>query len=125
MRLEFKGQFFLNARDLIRRCGYGEIRSRHHGSIASVGSAAGRLPSVRDHLAAHASEVSYVHRLGTGEYPRFHVYIDPLPDGFRVNLHLDQKQASYEGSSAHSGEYNGALVEAEAERIRQVIEHLR
>ena len=39
------------------------------------------------------------------------------------NLHLDQKKPTYEGHVAHSGEYDGELVEEEAERIRRILEH--
>ncbi len=118
MRLEFQEQFSLNARDLIRRCGYGEISSRPHTRAGQTVVTAGKLPSVRDRLMSRGSEVSYVRRLGSGEFPRFHVYIDSLANGFVVNLHLDQKPASYEGSHAHSGEYDGPLVEAEETRIQ-------
>ena len=51
-------------------------------------------------------EMSFVKRVGGGDYPRFHIYSKTLPNGsVQVNLHLDQKKASYEGSIAHSGEY--------------------
>lgn len=46
-------------------------------------------------------------------YPRFHVYIE---NGY-LKIHLDMKKASYEGTSAHSGEYEGPLVEQELKRI--------
>jgi len=63
-------------------------------------------------------ETSYVKRLSrTQYYPRFHLYLNELGDKITFNLHLDQKHASYEGSSAHSGEYDGDTVQAEAERI--------
>jgi hypothetical protein len=39
----------------------------------------------------------------------------------QVNLHVDQKEASYEGTSAHGGEYEGPLVEQEMTRITQFI----
>jgi hypothetical protein len=39
----------------------------------------------------------------------------------QVNLHVDQKEASYEGTSAHGGEYEGPLVEQEMARITQFI----
>lgn len=83
----------LNAVDVARRSGYGQVR---------------------DH---RATEASYSRRLGSGVYPRFHIYTS---DQF-LNLHLDQKQASYEGSSAHSGEYEGEAVEQEARRIIEVM----
>lgn len=63
-------------------------------------------------------ETSYVRRLSrTQHYPRFHLYLNETADQIIFNLHLDQKHASYEGSSAHSGEYDGETVKAEAERI--------
>lgn len=37
-----------------------------------------------------------------------------------LNLHLDQKQPSYQGSHAHSGEYKGALIEVEVARIKNI-----
>ena len=64
-----------------------------------------------------SGEESYVRRLGTHFYPRFHLYVEE-PDGqLRLNLHLDQKQPSYHGFKKHSGEYDGQVVEAEAERL--------
>ena len=69
-----------------------------------------------------ATESSFARRLGDGVYPRFHVYINQVGTDYAVNLHLDQKQASYEGSSAHSGEYDGETVEAEGRRIASALE---
>ena len=60
---------------------------------------------------------SYVHRLGSTHYPRFHAYLVTGDNYFEVDLHLDQKQPSYGGTSAHSGEYEGVAVENEAQRI--------
>ena len=62
-------------------------------------------------------EQSFVRRLGTYFYPRFHVYPEIVKGELVVNLHLDQKKASYSGFRKHNGEYNGPTVEAEAERI--------
>ena len=66
-------------------------------------------------------EMSFVKRVGGGDYPRFHIYTRTSAKGsIEVNLHLDQKKASYEGTTAHSGEYdneNKWLVQ-EAEMIR-------
>ena len=57
-------------------------------------------------------------------YPRFHLYCSMKPQerAALCNLHIDQKQPSYSGVSAHSGEYEGELVEAEVRRIRQLLE---
>jgi hypothetical protein len=62
-------------------------------------------------------ESSFVRRLRTNFYPRWHLYVVEEGAQLLLNLHLDQKQASYEGSNKHSGEYSGSAVEAEAERI--------
>ena len=84
-----------STRTLIRRCGYAEHISR---------------------------EVSYSKRFGSHDFPRFHVYIEEKtgkPVCF--NLHLDQKAVTYEGNHAHSGEYEGQVLEIEANRIKHVI----
>jgi hypothetical protein len=95
MKLFFEGQYTMRPDMLLQRAGYGLARSR-----------------VR----------SYQRRLGHAEFPRFHAYIDVTDNGFRINLHLDQKAACYSGNTAHSGEYDGELVEREGVRIRQYIE---
>jgi hypothetical protein len=87
----------LDADKIMRRSGYGFLRDRKYGTE------------------------SYVRRLGGGFYPRFHVYLE----GGMIKLHLDQKQVSYEGSSAHSGEYDGPTVEVEIARIQQTIARMQ
>lgn len=58
---------------------------------------------------------------GTG-YPRFHIYSKELENRiYALNLHLDQKRPTYQGVSAHSGEYEGPLVEKEVRRIKNVL----
>jgi hypothetical protein len=69
----------------------------------------------------HDDKPSYVRRLGSNHYPRFHVYIKEQSTFFALDLHLDQKQVSYEGVSAHSGDYDSITVENEARRITEVI----
>jgi hypothetical protein len=64
---------------------------------------------------------SYVRVLGTGGYPRFHVYIDEQHERFVLNLHLDQKRPSYGNETAHSGDYEGPVIEAEVERIEDFL----
>ena len=78
----------------MRKCNYGEVRGR---------------------------EVSYARRLAGTQYPRFHAYIDLKDDGFTINLHLDQKKACYEGTTAHSGEYDGELVKDEGDRLEKIL----
>jgi hypothetical protein len=96
MKLQFTGQFTHAPRDLIRRCGYGEKRTRE-------------------------GKVSYTKMLRGMPFPRFHVYLDEHENGFQVNLHLDQKAPTYGKHTAHSGEYDGPVVEAEGERIKRMI----
>lgn len=77
-----------------------------------------------DHRDQHATKDSWTKRLGPDFYPRYHVYIEPQTNGFIVDLHLDQKKPSYEGTSAHSGEYNGSAVEREADRLKEVAKNI-
>jgi len=65
------------------------------------------------------NELNYIRPLNSSGYPRFHVYPREAGDFFELNLHLDAKKPSYRGTSAHGGEYDGAIVEREAERIRE------
>ena len=55
-------------------------------------------------------------------YPRFHIYAKYENDSLFINLHLDQKRPVYQGVSAHSGEYEGEVVEKEMARIKQMLE---
>lgn len=98
MKIHFNKIFKENTRNLIRKCGYSEQRDRF------------------------AKEKSYIRRIGGNLYPHFHIYLEQLSEGELVlNLHLDQKRPSYGGSSAHSGEYDGEIVEREAERIKKIL----
>jgi hypothetical protein len=81
----------------IRRCGYGKIADRRLG------------------------KTSYAKRIHRDFYPRFHVYIQTEGESVIFNLHLDQKRPIYEGVTAHSGEYDGDVVEREAERIKSYL----
>lgn len=100
MKLIFTGQYQMNPRQLLRRCGYAEFVD----------------PNTR--------QTSYVRHLG-GLYPRFHAYLNLTDRGFTVNLHLDQKKPSYRGHTAHSGEYDGEVVDREGERIKAAVVALR
>jgi hypothetical protein len=71
-------------------------------------------------------EMSFVKLMGGGDYPRFHIYVKQSGFGkAEINLHIDQKKVSYEGTSAHSGEYEGEdnkWLEKEAEIIKREFE---
>lgn len=64
---------------------------------------------------------SYSKRLYREHYPRFHVYLKEAGEQLTFSMHLDQKQASYEGHHRHSGEYDGPLVEQEIANLKQFI----
>ena len=83
-----------HSRNLLRRAGY----ALHQG---------------RD------GEISFVRRLAAYDYPRFHVYVNREEPGelIEITLHLDEKKPSYEGFTAHSGQYDGQLVEQERDRL--------
>ena len=87
----------MNFKVLMNRMGYHEQQSRKTGII------------------------SYIRRLSGSAYPRFHLYVDSSEQGIQFKIHLDEKQASYENHTAHSGQYDGDLVNAEMERIKQYL----
>jgi hypothetical protein len=68
-------------------------------------------------------EMSFVKRVGNADYPRFHIYVKTdKKGGAEINLHLDQKKASYKGAIAHSGEYDeNKWLEGEVEKIKAEI----
>jgi hypothetical protein len=66
-------------------------------------------------------EYNLVRKLTGENYPRFHVYLRQAGDRLVFSLHLDQKKPSYAGSHAHSGEYDGPLIENEADRIKALL----
>jgi len=64
---------------------------------------------------------SYIKILSSSGYPRFHLYINEEEKKYIFNLHLDQKKPSYGKETAHSGEYNGKVVEEEEKRIMDLL----
>lgn len=100
MKQTISGPLPDHARNLMRRVGYGEQRTRE-------------------------GQVSYVRRVSSERFPRYHAYVEDLAGGgMQVNLHVDQKEASYAGTSAHAGEYEGPLVEREMTHIVSYIKNL-
>jgi hypothetical protein len=95
MKIDFKQKFSSSGDFLVRRCGYGQIRDK-------------------------TGQVSYVRRLRSGFYPRFHLYINS-ENPLVLNLHLDQKKPSYKGYLAHGGDYDSEIVKREAERVYETI----
>lgn len=88
------------ARNLLRKCGYAAFED------------------------PRTKENSFVRRLSADFYPRFHIYAKEDDRELVINIHLDQKKPSYEGSDhMHSGEYEGEIVDREAAWIKQQIEY--
>ena len=63
-------------------------------------------------------EYNFIKPLAGRAFPRFDIYFKTKDDDLIINLHLDQKAPIYKGTTAHSGEYEGPLIEKEAERIK-------
>ena len=97
MQIKFKNDQVSDPEKYIRRCGYAKIIDRRMG------------------------KTSYAKRIHRDFYPRFHVYFQVEDEFVVFNLHLDQKRPIYEGVTAHSGEYDGEVVEREAARITKFL----
>lgn len=67
------------------------------------------------------SELTFYHSVSSGLFPRFHIYIKEATDGWEANIHLDQRKPSYEGSHAHSGEYEGEIIEKEVANLKKLL----
>ncbi len=67
------------------------------------------------------NKFSMVRKLTYQNYPRFHIYLKEAGDKLIFNLHLDQKAPIYKGVHAHSGEYEGPIIEDEADRIKRLL----
>ena len=88
-----------NVLNTLRQCGYSF--ERHH---------------------AQSAEASATRDLAVGGFPRFHCYAKYDENkSIVINLHLDQKRPSYSGARAHGGEYEGEVVQREADRIRSAL----
>ena len=94
-----KNQINTSPEQFLRQAGFGFIRDRRTG------------------------KESFVRRLGSGFYPRLHMYAREQGDKIVFDLHLDQKQASYQGSRMHNAEHDGEVVGAEIERLKFLVTH--
>jgi hypothetical protein len=66
-------------------------------------------------------EPSFTRALGRNHHPRFHVYVNLEEEKIIFNMHLDQKEASYEGSHMHNADYEGPVVSGEIIRLRDLV----
>ena len=66
---------------------------------------------------------SYVYRLTTNRYPRFHVYVEEeTEDSMKLHLHLDNKQHGW-GERRHDSDYDSEQVKAEGARLQRWMLH--
>ncbi len=96
----FPGPLPDHARNILRRLGYGEQQNRE-------------------------GQVSFNRRFTNAPYPKYHAYVEDRNGGLQVNLHVDQKAATYESAHAHSGEYDGPLLARELDRIGAFVESIK
>jgi len=66
-------------------------------------------------------EHNLVRAFERGGYPRFHLFLIITSEELSFSLHLDQRKPVYKGATAHSADYEGKIVEQEAERIKQLL----
>ncbi|MEI8360619.1 MAG: hypothetical protein WCG01_00600 [bacterium] len=93
----YKDKLPMSGHEILQRFGYAHITSYHTGKD------------------------SYAKRVSRDHFPRYHCYIKEIGNQITFSLHIDQKQASYQGQSAHAGEYDGPLVEAEINNLKNHI----
>lgn len=67
------------------------------------------------------NEVSFTRPLNRGGYPRFHIYLKGNNEELLFSLHIDQKRPVYKEAHDHAAEYDGRVVEEEAQRIKQIL----
>jgi hypothetical protein len=98
MRLILPDNFGDNDKMLMQRCGYFLNQDPNTGKLR------------------------YLRRLSqTQFYPRFHLSLEHQNNQIVINLHLDMKKASYQGTHAHSGEHDTDNVMAEIDRIKNLL----
>ena len=73
---------------------------------------------IRDRKTGHDS---FVRRLGSGFYPRLHMYVTEQSERITFNLHLDQKQVSYSGAHMHNAEHDSEVVVDEIDRLKSLL----
>ncbi len=72
-----------------------------------------------------SGKTSYVRKLATGHYPRFHLYIKESSEEIVFDLHLDQAKTRYEGQTAHKADYETPEVKEELTRVYLAVEKFK
>ncbi len=114
MKFVIKGPFKENIYKLMRKISYHFLR------VAETSSHLSPRPTPQGLVKDEQKGEFELARPSKG-YPRFHLFLKIQGDNLFFNLHLDQKKPTYEGTPAHSGEYDGELVSKEVERIKETL----
>ena len=85
------------------------------GNIVNIGRGIGYIFQRQ----VSGNEASFIRPLERGGYPRFHLYIKSDQSELIFNLHIDQKRPVYKQAHDHAAEYDGPVVQTEAERIQK------
>ena len=71
-----------------------------------------------DKISQHGS---FVRKLTSQRYPRFHLYLTENTNEIIFDLHLDQSASRYKGQTAHNADYESAEVKTELTRIYHIV----
>lgn len=64
---------------------------------------------------------SFIRKITSNRYPRFHLYLKEINDELIFDLHLDQNKTVYSGQKAHNADYDTPEVKQELVRIFQKV----
>ncbi|MCX6791338.1 MAG: hypothetical protein NTV62_04115 [Candidatus Gribaldobacteria bacterium] len=71
---------------------------------------------------ARTKQLIFIRTINQKPYPRFHLFTNSNNNvQIQATLHMDQVKPTFEGTTAHNADYDGALVEAEATRIQKFL----
>ena len=93
MKMQITNKLTTNVFNILRKSGYLRIFDRQSG------------------------HESFVRKLSTGHYPRFHIYITENSNQITIDMHLDQTKTRYEGQTAHGADYDSDEVRNELRRV--------
>ena len=67
-------------------------------------------------------EMAFIRQLTDQPFPRFHLFCKIVEYKFQINIHIDHKRASYEGTSMHGGEYgdDSEMLQGEVDRLKKI-----
>ncbi len=97
MKFRLPNKFTQTTAFIIKKCGYLHITDRITGKH------------------------SFVRKISSNRYPRFHLYLSESPQEIVFDLHLDQSKTKYQGQTAHNADYESEQVKTELTRIYQIV----